>query len=206
MKFYVGERILDSVIYFLDFHKKKEEVLKETEAIFSDEDEVVDLEAELRQKLKDEKISSFHPEGHPEDDDFELQGEDEIEFPISNIPKPTTSSHPIRGRSESRGLRSDHITASHDPHVNHQSRDFDDVGTSFAIRETEPNLVKIEESKKKIMLWSNPSPFGASINQPKIIRHVEAPKPKGYTPLPPTQKFSPAGNFSIKHGQAARER
>ena len=202
----VGERISEIDQPFSDFHKKKEEVLKETEAIFSDEDEVVDLEAELRQKLKDEKISSFHPEGHPEDDDFELQGEDEIEFPISNIPKPTTSSHPIRGRSESRGLRSDHITESHDPHVNHQSRDFDDVGTSFAIRETEPNLVKIEESKKKIMLWSNPSPFGASINQPKIIRHVEAPKPKGYTPLPPTQKFSPAGNFSVKHGQPARER
>ena len=182
-------------------------MLKETEAIFSDEDEVVDLEAELRQKLKDEKISSFHPEGHPEDDDFELQGEDEIEFPISNVPKPTTS-YPIRGRSESRGERFDHATESRDSRVNHahESRDFDDVGTSFAIRETEPNLVKIEESKKKIMLWSNPSPFGASINQPKIIRHVEAPKPKGYTPLPPTQKFSPAGNFSIKHGQAARER
>ena len=146
--------------------------------------------------MKDEKISSFHPEGHPEEDDFELQGEDEIEFPISNVPKPTTS-YQIRGRSESR-----------DPNVSHvnESRDFDDVGTSFALRETEPNLVKIEESKKKIMLWSNPSPFGASINQPKIIRHVEAPKPKGYTPLPPTQKFSPAGNFSIKHGQAARER
>ena len=76
---------------------------------------------------------------------------------------------------------------------------FDDIGTSFSIRETEPNLVKMEESKKKIMLWSNPSPFGSSINQPKVIRHVEPPKPKGYTPLPPTQKFSPAGNFSIKH-------
>ena len=50
------------------FHKKKEQVLKETEAIFSDEDEVVDLEAELRQKLKDEKISSFHTKGHLEDD------------------------------------------------------------------------------------------------------------------------------------------
>ena len=193
---------------FSDFHKKKEEVLKETEAIFSDEDEVVDLEAELRQKLKDEKISSFHAEGHPEDD-FELQGEDEIEFPISNVPKPATSQpQPIRGRSESRGQRFDHAIESRDHRVNHanESRDFDDLGTSFALRETEPDLVKIEESKKKIMLWSNPSPFGASINQPKIIRHVEAPKPKGYTPLPPTQKFSPAGNFSIKHGQPARER
>ena len=104
---------------FSDFHKKKEEVLKETEAIFSDEDEVVDLEAELRQKLKDEKISSFHAEGHPEDD-FELQGEDEIEFPISNVPKPATSQpQPIRGRSESRGQRFDHAIESRDPRVNH---------------------------------------------------------------------------------------
>ena len=180
----------------LDFNKKKEEVLKETEAIFSDEDEVVDLEAELRQKLKDEKQSSFAP---PEDlhDDFEdLQGEDEIEFP------PAPSGQQIRGRSN---LRSDHVTKSHDLVKSHD-HDFDDIGTSFALHETEPNLVKIEESKKKIMLWSNPSPFGSSINQPKIIRHVEAPKPKGYTPVPPTQKFSPAGNFSIKHGQPTRER
>ena len=159
------------------------------------------MEAELRQKLKDEKISSYPlpPEDVLQDDvihnDFE--GEDEIEFPIQNIPKPTSSS---RGRPNDR--RTDHVTKPSNP-LNH---DFDDIGTSFVINETEPNLMKIEESKKKIMLWSNPSPFGSSINQPKIIRHVEAPKPKGYTPLPPTQKFSPAGNFSIKHGQATRER
>ena len=151
------------------------------------------MEAELRQKLKDEKQSSFPPPEDLHDDFDDLQGEDEIEFP------PAPSTQQIRGRSLN--LRSDQVakSKSHD-------NDFDDVGTSFALHETEPNLVKIEESKKKIMLWSNPSPFGSSINQPKIIRHVEAPKPKGYTPVPPTQKFSPAGNFSIKHGQSTRER
>ena len=192
------EKTLANVCNFdvLDFNKKKEEVLKETEAIFSDEDEVVDLEAELRQKLKDEKQSSFTLAEELHDDFEDLQGEDEIEFP------PAPPAQQLRGRSK---LRSDHVTKSHDLVKSHDN-DFDDIGTSFALHETEPNLVKIEESKKKIMLWSNPSPFGSSINQPKIIRHVEAPKPKGYTPVPPTQKFSPAGNFSIKLGQPTRER
>ena len=53
--------------------------------------------------------------------------------------------------------------------------------------------------KCKKCVYTHPSPFGQS-DKPKVIRHVEAPKPKGYS-LAPLQKFQPAGNFSVNHTQ-----
>ena len=73
-------------------------------------------------------------------------------------------------------------------------RDFEDVGHSLIIREPPE-----DEHKKKTLLWSNPSPFTSGLqDKPRVVRHVEAPKPKGFSPLAPMQKFKPAGKFYVE--------
>ena len=73
-------------------------------------------------------------------------------------------------------------------------RDFEDVGHSLIIREPPE-----DDHKKKTLLWSNPSPFTSrQQDKPRVVRHVEAPKPKGFSPLAPMQKFKPAGKFYVQ--------
>ena len=78
--------------------------------------------------------------------------------------------------------------------ISDEKVDFKDIGQTLIIRDRPDDHLR-----KKTLLWSNPSPFGQS-DKPKVIRHVEAPKPKGYS-LAPLQKFQPAGNFSLNHTQ-----
>ena len=75
-----------------------------------------------------------------------------------------------------------------------QTQHFEDIGQTLIIRD-----VPEDPLTKKTLLWSNPSPFSSGLqDRPKVVRHVEAPKPKGYSLAQPIQKFKPAGRFTFE--------
>ena len=71
---------------------------------------------------------------------------------------------------------------------------FEDIGQTLIIRD-----VLEDPLTRKTLLWSNPSPFSSGLQgRQKVVRHVEAPKPKGYSLAGPIQKFKPAGRYSFE--------
>ena len=144
----------------------------------------LDLEAELREELlsvpKFEKIRS-----KSQIDDFDL-----TENPFDII-KPAKRELPKRPDLVE---VTKSLEAISEDRLDKVDSNFKDIGQTLIIRDR-PD----DHFRKKTLLWSNPSPFGQS-DKPKVIRHVEAPKPKGYS-LAPLQKFQPAGNFSVNHTQ-----